>query len=412
MLFALIDCNNFYVSCERVFNPKLLKKPVIVLSNNDGCVVARSNEAKALGIAMGTPLFKIQSLCKQHHVHVLSSNYTLYQDISRRVIQCIIQNHFDFEVYSIDETFLRLAKPENMLPLAERIRKWTGIPVSIGIGPNKTLAKLANRYAKTQKHPIYSLLNPKIQQQVLNTTAVGDVWGIGRKWQQKCLALGIHTAADFCKLSIPTLRQHFGILGLRTQQELHGKNCIDLNDIAAKQSITCSRSFGQPIAAAESIKHAFSLHICQAVQKMRQEGQVCQQLLLFLKWQTTKPTFQQHYQQQKLTLQQPTADSSKILQHVLPQLNIIQPKRYYHGAGVTLLDLQNKTRCQLDLLQSPDSSISATLMDQIQQKYGNHSLFLAASHPNHPAYQWRPKLQKKSPAYTSKWAEILRVSAS
>lgn len=252
--FALVDCNNFYASCERLFQPRLRERPVVVLSNNDGCVIARSNEAKLLGVGMGAPMFKIRKLVAEHGIAVCSSNYALYGDISERVMTVLGASAPSHEIYSIDESFLdldRLAVPsltEWCRVLRERTRRWTGIPVSVGVGPTKTLAKLANRLAKKSAKAggVLDLVHhPAWIEAALRKTPVGDVWGVGRRWTVMLEERGIHTAHEFANAPDGWVRQRMGVVGLRTVHELRGFVCHALEDQPSpKQTTCCSRTFG------------------------------------------------------------------------------------------------------------------------------------------------------------------------
>lgn len=253
-LFALADCNNFYASCERVFQPSLEGRPIVVLSNNDGCVVARSNESKALGIPMGVPFFQIKQLVKQHQVAVFSSNYSLYGDMSRRVMDILGANCPDIEIYSIDEAFLRLDNmpeaPEALsLRLCDQVFKSTGIPISIGIGPTKTLAKLANHIAKrVEKTPVYWIKSPERERALLSRLPVTEVWGIGRRWGQRLESgLNITTVEQLRTAKSKQIRAHLSVVGERIVRELNGEACLDLETIQANQQIICSKSFGSRI---------------------------------------------------------------------------------------------------------------------------------------------------------------------
>lgn len=251
-IYALVDCNNFYASCERVFNPQLEKKPVIVLSNNDGCIVARSNEAKALGLPMGAPYFKFEKMCLEKNVFVFSSNYELYGDISNRVMQVL--QHFcpEIEIYSIDEAFLQLDKfsiwnlTNLMFEIRKKVKYWTGIPVSIGFGPTKTLAKIANKIAKKQSTSgVFDLCDEKIREDILANFLLEDVWGIGNRLSTRLNDLNIYTAKDLRDSNPKRMRKHFGVVIERIVQELRGSPCLTLESAQPRKQICSSRSFGK-----------------------------------------------------------------------------------------------------------------------------------------------------------------------
>ncbi len=252
-MYALVDCNNFYASCERVFNPKWKNKPIVVLSNNDGCVIARSNEAKALGIPMGAPFFQCRDLIKAHDVIVCSSNYTLYGEMSGRVMETLKQFSPDIQVYSVDEAFLALQEKDLMdqgLKIRETVLRWTGIPVSIGIAKTKTLSKVANDYAKKNKFQggVFILQGSEQINSILDCMPVTDIWGIGGRLGRKLNALGITTARQFKEADDTLIRKHLSVVGLRTAMELREINCLPLNEVPApKKSVTCSRAFGRPV---------------------------------------------------------------------------------------------------------------------------------------------------------------------
>ena len=290
-IFALVDCNNFYASCERVFNPKLEGKPIVVLSNNDGCVVARSNEAKALGIGMGVPEFQIRPLLRAHHVQVFSSNYTLYGDLSQRVMETLEQFCPDVEIYSIDEAFLGLSgfTSRNLTDygrtMCSTVKRWTGIPVSVGIAETKTLAKIANRVAKRTPDTggVFDLLVCPDRDALLGRIAVQDVWGIGPN-HARCLAqYGITTALQLRQVDDQWVRKHMGIVGLRLVMELRGVSCLDLEQCPSpKQGLTCSRAFGKPISTLTEMEEAISSYASRVAEKLRGERLAATVLTVFL----------------------------------------------------------------------------------------------------------------------------------
>ncbi|MDQ1266391.1 MAG: Y-family polymerase, partial [Bacteroidota bacterium] len=289
---ALVDCNNFYASCERVFNPKLYGKPIVVLSNNDGIIVARSDEAKALGIKMGEPLFKIQDLVRRHNIQVFSSNYTLYGDMSCRVMRVLEQYSQDVEIYSIDEAFLSLWGMErNDLTeycrnIRNIVRQWTGITVSVGIAETKTLAKLANRIAK--KNPkfggVLNLIGDPNIEEYLKITLVEDIWGVGRQYTKFLNNHGIKTAYDFVNSNDKWIKKNMTVMGLRTCFELRGIPCIKLEyAVPAKKAIVCSRSFGKPVIEKQELHEAVSLFTTRAAEKMRRQNSAASLLTVFLR---------------------------------------------------------------------------------------------------------------------------------
>ncbi|MCW8444172.1 Y-family DNA polymerase [Fluoribacter gormanii] len=417
-MFALIDCNNFYASCERLFRPDLKDVPIVVLSNNDGCCIARSNEAKALGIAMGEPYFKIKSLCNRHGVKAFSSNYTLYGNMSHRVMCTIEESWPHLEIYSIDEAFLDLSS----LPTAshdsfceqlqKKILKHTGIPTSIGIGPTKTLAKAANYLCKKVfKIPVFNITSNR--EQLLKQISVGEVWGVGRQWENKLIAKGIHTAYDLARTNPHLLKKSFNVVLMRTALELQGIACGALEEVEPKQNIMSSKSFGQMQTQRSSIAESVSSHCARAVEKMRHQDLLAQRIAVFVHTNRFREDLAQHFQSIEFRLINPTDDLrliTKIAKRCLHR--IFKPGYYYKKAGVSLLDLIPKNPRQLDIFHQPsDEHLHHTeqlmsVLDQINQKYGRSTIRLAAEGYSKP---WAMRAELKSPAYTTRWSEVPQV---
>ncbi|MCE0723196.1 MULTISPECIES: Y-family DNA polymerase [Legionella] len=417
-MFALIDCNNFYASCERLFRPDLRDAPIVVLSNNDGCCIARSNEAKALGIAMGEPYFKIKNLCAQHGVEAFSSNYTLYGNISHRVMCTIEESWPHVEIYSIDEAFLDLRS----LPVAhhntfcqdlqKKILKHIGIPTSIGIGPTKTLAKVANHLCKKVfKIPVFNITSNR--EQLLKQISIGDVWGVGRQWENKLIARGIHTAYDLATTNTHLLKKSFNVVLMRTAMELQGIACGGLEGIEPKQSIMSSKSFGQMQTQLGSIAESVSSHCARAVEKMRQQHLVAQRMFVFVHTNRFREDLAQHVQSIEFRFINPTDDLrliTKIAKRCLQR--IFKPGYYYKKAGVCLEDLIPTNPRQRDLFHQPnDEQLRHTeqlmsIFDQINQKYGRSTIHLAAEGYSKP---WDARAELKSPAYTTRWSDVPQV---
>lgn len=295
-IFALVDCNNFFVSCERVFNPKLNHKPVVVLSNNDGCVVARSNEAKQLGIEMGEPFFRVKDLCHRNQVHYFSSNYSLYGDMSNRIMRLLEKSCPDIELYSIDEAFLRLdnmpVEPEAFCQeLRKMILQCTGIPVSIGIAHTKTLSKIAGDTAKKQtKTGVHSLLDQTICQKALKQFPIESIWGIGRKQAEKLDRMQIKTADDIIRMPEFLIKKFLTIQGVRLQKELQGIACFDLNEIVDRKNITSSRSFGNLVEDLTKLEEAIANHAATAALKLRKQHSRTHALQAFIRTNHFKPS--------------------------------------------------------------------------------------------------------------------------
>ena len=420
-MFALIDCNNFYASCERLFRPDLRETPIVVLSNNDGCVIARSNESKALGIAMGEPFFKIKALIKQHNIQVFSSNYTLYGDLSHRVMTTIENVWPHLEIYSIDEAFLDLSTLPSYLHesfcvnLQKKILKETGIPTSIGIGQTKTLAKVANFLCK--KVFKISVFNITSQREILlKKVSIGDVWGIGRQWRKKLISQGIETAYDLSVINAPMLKKQYNVVMMRTAMELAGIPCITLEEAQPKQSIMSSKSFGVMQTELSSISESLSSHCARAVEKLRQQKLVAQGMSIFVHTNRFRDDLAQHFQSIAVNFINPTDDLRIITKFAKKCLSRIYKAGYYYKkAGVCLENLIPNHSRQMDLFHQPsDEDLQKTeqlmaVFDKINQKYGKSTIRLAAEGYSKP---WAMRAEMKSPAYTTRWSDIPRVTLS
>jgi DNA polymerase V len=416
-MFALIDCNNFYASCERLFRPDLRYQPIVVLSNNDGCVIARSNESKALGIGMGEPFFKIKGLCQQHKIHAFSSNYTLYGDISHRVMMTIEAEWPHLEIYSIDEAFLDLSSlPESQLErfctlLQKKVLKETGIPTSIGIGATKTLAKAANFLCKKVLNiPVFYLSHLPLLEQV----AVGDVWGVGRQYAKKLMNQGIYTAFDLAQTNVHLLRTRYNVVLMRTAMELSGIPCGGLEEAAPKQSIMSSKSFGTMQTTLSAVAQSVSSHCARAVEKLRGQHLVAQRMYVFVHTNRFREDLAQHFQSMEVKFINPTDDLRIITKMAKRCLRrIFKNGFHYKKAGVCLEDLIPKDPRQLDMFhQVSDEALEKTeqlmsVFDTINQKYGRHTIRLAAEGYSKP---WSMRAELKSPAYTTRWSDIPRVT--
>ena len=409
---ALVDCNNFYVSCERVFRPDLARTPVVVLSNNDGCVVSRSNEAKALGIGMGQPWFECQDLAHQHGILALSSNYALYADMSNRVMQILGSYSPEVEVYSIDECFVDLTGQAQLkatsYAMRERVFKWTGLPVCVGIGATKTLAKLANHVAK--KHPrsqgVFNLndLTAAQQQRLFERIEVSEVWGVGRKLTQRLAAHGIHTVYDLQTAHTATLRAEFGVVMERTQRELQGVACIELQDTHAdKQQIICSRSFGQPVVSLAVLKDALSVFTANAAQKLRAQNSQAAWVQVFLRTNRFRRDQAQYNPSMSVPLVQATNDSLVLNRWVDHVAGLLWKDGYcYKKAGVVLSDISPTRVQQMDWLE-PQKTADVQLMktiDTLNQRFGRGCLKISTGGLH---TQWQMKQERKSQSYTTDW---------
>lgn len=420
-VFALIDCNNFYASCERVFNPKLNGKPVVVLSNNDGCVVARSNEAKALGIGMGVPEFQIRPLLRAHQVQVFSSNYTLYGDMSQRVMETLEQFCPDLEIYSIDEAFLSLSgfASRNLTDYGQTIRttvkRWTGIPVSVGIAETKTLAKLANRVAKRTPDTggVFDLRACPDRLALLGRIPVEEVWGIGPNHARMLMGHGITTVLQLTQANDQWIRKLLGIVGLRLVTELRGISCLDLEQCPPpKQGLTCSRSFGKPVTTLAEMEEAVSAYASRVAEKVRREQSAATVLSVFLTTNTFKDT-PQYSNALTLTLSVATDSTPELIHQAILGIRKLYREGYqYKKAGVTLTGLVPARQIQSDLFDLKDRTRSTRLMaalDAINERWGAGTLQYASDGLAKP---WKAQFHRRSPAYTTSWDELPIVHAT
>ena len=416
---ALIDVNNFYVSCERVFNPKLINIPVVVLSNNDGCAVARSNEVKALGIGMGAPWFKFKELAEKHGIKALSSNYALYADMSNRVMSILREFSPDQEIYSIDESFLDLTEFKSLdlirygHQMRQRILKWTGLPVCVGIASTKTLSKLANHCAK--KRPIFNgVCNfnamPKSElNDLLSQIEVGEIWGVGRKLAPKLQALGYNTVLDLKRADADSLRQQFSVVMQKTIHELNGIVCIEMEEVAPpKKQIVSSRSFGHAVYDYNSLAESITLYMSRAAEKLRKQQYYAGSVYVFIRTSEFKPEFPYYSNGMTISMPSPTDDTRQLVNVVLWGLKqIYKPNFNYAKAGVMLSELVPSEGVQTDLFSqvqvSPKSKALMAAMDKINRKMGKESVKLASEGFKRP---WKMKQENKSPCYTTKWEDI------
>lgn len=419
-MFGLIDCNNFYASCERVFNPTLIGKPVVVLSNNDGCIIARSNEAKALGIKMGDPAFKIRDIIEHHQVQVFSSNYTLYGDMSHRVMTTIRSFVPDMEVYSIDEAFLHFRgfEEHDLRELGQQIVRTTsrntGIPVSLGIAPTKTLAKVANKFAK--KYAGYqgvSVIDTEAaREKALRLTEIGDVWGIGRQSVRKLAYYSINTAWDFTQRSRSWVRKQMGVVGERTWEELRGTPCIELEMPSAKKSICTSRSFGSPLNNIETVAESVANYAASCARKLRDEHSLANGLMVFLHTNPFRADQPQYYNQTFISLPVATNDSAELVHYAKLGLQAIYKEGFfYKKAGVVVSDLVPEHPVQGDLFDVRDRDKYARAMqamDLLNDSYGRLKVRIASQGFGR---KWKMKNEKVSKCYTTQLRDIITVKA-
>ena len=415
---ALIDANNFYCRCEQIFRPDLERdrKVIVVLSNNDGCVVARSAEAKALGIKMGVPWFELKELASKHGIVAFSSNYALYADMSNRLMSILGTFSPIQEVYSIDECFLNLTGftdiRERAYSMRAQVSKWTGLLVCVGIGPSKTLAKLANHVAK--KHPKskgvfnFNDLTAAQESNVLGHLEVGDVWGIGRRQSVKLHAMGIETVLQLRDADPTSMRAKFGVVMEKTIRELRGEECIGIEEVApAKQQIVSSRSFGNPVVLIEDLADAITHFVTNAAGKLRAQNSIAGLLQVFIMTDRFREDRPQYNPTVAIPLPVATADSMKIAGYAMQGLQQIFKEGFqYKKAGVILGDIGPEHIIQTDLFAAQEDGCSASIMatmDEINAKYGRGTLKLS----NDGARKaWGMRADNKSPHYTTNWDEI------
>lgn len=416
--FALVDCNNFYASCERVFQPGLRGKPVVVLSNNDGCVIARSNEAKALGVEMGAPWHLCRERFAKDGVIVRSSNYTLYGDMSGRVMQIIRTFTPHLEVYSIDEAFLSLAGFENRLEehaheLRRTVLRWTGIPVSVGIAPTKILAKVANRFAKKDSTAdgVLALAHEKSQEAALARMELTDLWGVAGRLARRLNDIGIRSPLDLKHADPRFVRQRCSVVMERMVYELRGIPCLPLDEIVPdRKNIMCSRSFGRAVKTRAEMEEAVSTYAARGAEKMRRQKLAASSLMVFLETNSFRPQDAQYHPSQTVTLPVPSADTAKIIRAALSGLAVIWRDGYrYKKAGVMLLDLLPAASVQGALFDRPDDARSQArmrTMDKLNAHYGRDTLIFGATGRRRA---WKLRREFLSPCYTTNWDDLLRV---
>ena len=415
-MYAIADCNNFYASCQRVFRPDLEQTPIVVLSNNDGCIIARSNEAKALKIPMGAPEFKWRGFFKQHGVQVFSSNYPLYGDMSARVMNVLESYESDIEVYSIDEAFMRISQVStknlraHALEMKRTTQQWTGIPISIGLAPTKTLAKLAGKVGKKQKDLAGVLVINSMKEAMpyLKQTPIGDVWGVGRRWSEQLQHNGIRTAADLALSNHSWIRKKYSVVLQRTALELAGESCIELEDTPARKQILVSRSFRPKVSDYNTLHSFMAGYISRAAEKLRDQGSVTKNINLFVS--SGSHAEHSHANSISINLSQYTADTATLIRAGGWGLKrLYQPGYTYYKAGLMLNDLIPDKNQQLPMfapaVYNEESRQRMQLMDSINKRFGPATL-RSAREPNR---RWQMHQNFLSPAYTTRWDELLIV---
>ena len=415
-MIALVDCNNFYASCERVFQPQLENEPVVVLSNNDGCVIARSNEAKALGIKMGVPAFKMQRVFDQKNVRVFSTNFALYGDLSNRVMQILSEEAPAIEVYSIDEAFLDLSGVTKLnqfsIDLRAKVRQWTGIPVSIGVAPTKTLAKVANHVAKKyKKEGVFVLKNKNTINEVLRHVYVDELWGIGRQYAKFLSNRGFLTAHDLVNADESWVKKNLTINGLRMIKELKGVSCYSLeHQPPRKKNICTSRSFGMEVKALYELEEAVASYAAMCAMKLRKENSLATSLLVFIKTNPFKDLNHQYNVSERVVFDVPTNDSMDIAKQSLKLLKRMYKQGFsYKKAGVIVGDIVPDNNRQLSLFDQRNIFKKQRVMkalDKINTTMGRNKVRLAIQGFDR---KWRLKQEKLSPCYTTRFSDILNV---
>ncbi|WP_139926299.1 Y-family DNA polymerase [Hymenobacter sp. DG01] len=431
-MFGLLDINNFYCNCESVFQPKLQGKPVVVLSNNDGCIISRSAEAKALGFQMGDPYFQVKEELERHKAHVFSSNYPLYGDMSRRVMYCLAQTAPEVEIYSIDEAFMDLHGMERYCGsldtfarnLRAKVLKRTGLPNCVGVAPTKTLAKLANRIAK--KNPehqgVVYLDTEERRRWALEQVAVEDVWGVGRQYAQTLTAAGIYTAAELAACADSFARKHLGgVVGARLVRELQGYSCQGLapseDGTLRRQSICCSRTFGQALSSFDDVLGAVATFLSRGAEKLRKQGDAAHILTIFISKSRYGLEPPPYSFSAVVTLPVATSDTSELLAQARAALSAMwQPGRYVK-AGIVLDGLEPAGQVQLSLFcaEPPSEKRSQIMaeMDALNRRFGKNTVRLATAVPA-PGLEvapWTAKAAWKTPAYTTRFKDLLWVKS-
>jgi len=418
-MYALADCNNFYASCERIFEPHLEQKPVVVLSNNDGCIIARSQEAKDVGFKMGEPIFKCRDRVKQHNVIVRSSNFSLYGDMSRRVMQTIRLFAPDVEIYSIDEAFIKLDGligrdyEKEMRRMRSAVLQWTGIPISIGIGKTKTLAKLANHYAKKNIETAGVSQIPQNPNEMLRKVEVGDIWGIGRRWSEKFRNIGVRTALDLAQLDPKLIQQKFNVVVMKTAMELRGRTHFRLEQSPEqRKTLLRSRSFSKSVTTWHELSESIASHATRAAEKLRNEDLVAKVLKVFFHTSLFNHKKPRHSASATIELIPPTNITHTIIKAALGSARPLWKEGFeYKRAGVYLIDLA-KEQVQASLFESKEDKLldkrMMSVLDAVNRSMGAGTLHFAAT--GFTKVMQMRQLQR-SPRYTTHWGELPQVTS-
>lgn len=420
-MIALVDCNNFYASCERVFDPSLKGRPIVVLSNNDGCAIARSEEAKALGIEMGTPAFMIQEVLKDKNVAVFSSNYTLYGSMSERVVKIIKTFVPKVEVYSIDEAFLDLTNFgytdlfSLAIQLRETIMAHTGLPVTIGIAPTKTLAKMANRFAKKRKKAtgVHVAEGPGQIDELLAATQVGDIWGVGKQCQKLLEFHQFKTAKDLLGAPEEWIRKNMSVVGQRLQYELKGIKAIEWEDAPpAKKNICTARSFGQLLTDFKDIQQAIASHASNCAKKLRKDNSCCKKVHVFIQTNPYRPEDKQYIASMTVKLVVASNSTSEIIKYAMTALKMIyRPGFKYLKAGVMVMDIIPQTQLQLGLFDKRDRAKDNRLMSALDKSNSAFGKDLVRYGTQSYGKKWKLRAERLSPCYTTRINDIMKVKS-
>ena len=418
-MYALIDCNNFYASCERVFNPSLRNQPVVVLSNNDGCVIARSNEAKACGIPMGAPAFEYQQTFERYNIHVFSANFTLYGDLSNRVMSILSNYSPEQEIYSIDECFLKLTGIRDDLTtyglkMRKQVLQWTGIPVSVGIAPTKALAKVANRIAKKFSEKTggcYVIDTDEKRIKALKWIDVEDVWGIGRRNAKKLKSVGANKAYDFCRLDKSWVLKNMTIVGVRLQDDLNGIPTLEMEPVELKQSIATTRTFESDYRNFEEVRERIVTFAVSCAEKLRAQHSLCNALTVFVESNRFRENDEQYSNQAVLKMPFPTSSGIELAEFALQGLRAIFKKGIgYKRAGVILMDFvpDNEYQRSLFFNSNPKHALLMKTVDTINTKFGQQKVRLATQ--DKKIHKMRQ--EKLSPNYTTRLKDIIEIKAA
>lgn len=417
-MFALVDCNNFYASCERVFRPDLNGKPVVILSNNDGCIVARSNEAKALGIPMGAPMFQYKKFCEQNNVHVFSSNYTLYGDMSARVMNILGTFTPEIEIYSIDEAFLKLEgfKYENLndygATMRQRVVRWTGIPISVGIAPTKALAKIANRIAK--KFPertkgVYTIDTEEQRIKALKWVKIEDVWGIGRRHAKRLQKLGVYTAYDFTQLSDGWVRKQMTVVGLRLKKDLSGEPTLNLEEVQRKKAIATTRSFEEMYSDYANMRERITTFAVTCSEKLRKQKSCCALITVFIHTNPFREDLPQYRNAINIQIPYPTNSAIVLAKYAEAGLKrIFREGFHYKKAGIIAMNIVPEQQRQTALFtpENPKHQALMNVVDRINQNSERHLVKLAAQDLKRI---WKMNQDLLSPKYTTRLSDVIEV---